>query len=325
MRTARRKSKGDKVSILVVGSANVDCTLRLDRLPTAGETVTANSFDQIVGGKGINQAVAAARAGGSVALIACVGDDPNGHMLRTALETETIEIDHLSVVPAPSGVAVVMTVAGGNNLIAIVPGANALLRPAMLRPEQFAGRKIILCQLETPLDTVLRAAELADAQGATFILDPAPARTLPRALLGRVDWLTPNESEARSLLDRPQGEIEPVAAAREIRAMGVGHVIIKLGSRGSLLLGKDDEPIFIAAHDVAGVDTTAAGDCFNGAFAVALGEGARPEDAARFASAASALAVTRHGARDAMPFRPEIDRLLSLPSATAIGPGDRPG
>jgi ribokinase len=299
------------VSILVVGSANVDYTLSVDRLPTPGETVVAGKFAQLIGGKGVNQAVAAARAGGSVAMLSCVGDDPSGQILRAALETEGIDTDYVSVVPAPSGVAVVMTAAGGDNLIAVAPGANAFLQPSMLHANQFAGKRIVLGQLEIPLEAVLQTSRLARASGCTFILDPAPARSLPAELLASVDWLTPNESEARWLLDLPSGEFDPVAAARRIRTMGVSNVIMKLGARGSLLMCNESDPIYIAAHDVAAIDTTAAGDSFNGAFAVALSEGARPEDAARFASAASALTVTRFGARDAMPYRAEIERLVS--------------
>jgi ribokinase len=308
------------VSILVVGSANIDYTLSVDCLPTPGETVLAGQFAQLIGGKGLNQAVAAARAGGSVAMLSCVGDDSSGQMLRAALETEGIDTDYVSVVPAPSGVAVVMTAAGGDNLIAVAPGANALLQPSMLHANQFAGKRIVLGQLEIPLEAVLQTSRLARANGSTFILDPAPARPIPAELLARVDWLTPNESEARFLLDLPGGKIDPVAAARRIRTMGVSNVIMKLGARGSLLMCKESDPIYIAAHAVAAIDTTAAGDSFNGAFAVALSEGARPEDAARFASAAAALTVTRFGACDAMPYRAEIERLVSSGphSATAV-------
>jgi ribokinase len=307
------------VSILVVGSANVDYTLSVDRLPTPGETVIAGKFAQMIGGKGVNQAVAAAHAGGSVAMLSCVGNDPSGQMLRAALETEGIAADCVSVAPAPSGVAVVMTAAGSDNMIAVAPGANAMLQPSMLHANQFAGKRIVLCQLEIPLEALLQASRLARANGSTFILDPAPGRPMSAEFLACVDWLTPNESEARFLLDLPHGEIDPVAAARKICTMGVSNVIMKLGARGSLLMCKGGDPICIVAHDVAAIDTTAAGDSFNGAFAVALSEGMRPEDAARFASAASALAVTRCGARDAMPHRDEIERLLSLEprSATA--------
>lgn len=304
-------------NILVVGSANIDYTLNVARLPTPGETVTADSFRQTIGGKGVNQAVAAARAGGAVAMLTCVGDDQHGQMLRAALVSEGVAVEHVSVAHAPSGVAVVMTAAGGDNMIVVVPGANAMLHPSMLRTDLFDGRGVVLCQLEISRDAVLQAARLARASGAVFILDPAPAQVMSADLLGCVDWLTPNESEARFLLDVPRGEIDPVGAATAIRAMGVRNVILKLGGRGSLLLSKDDEPVFVAPHAVEAIDTTAAGDAFNGAFAVALAEGASPQDAARFASAAAALAVTRPGARDSMPFRPEIERLLSRPLPSA--------
>ena len=304
-------------SILVVGSANIDYTLAVPRLPAPGETIDAHRFDQNVGGKGVNQAVAAARAGGSVDLVACIGDDHLGQVLRSALLAEGIGVDHVSVTAAHSGVAVVITALGGDNMIAVVPGANATLEPSALKADQFAGKRIVLCQLEVPMATVLRTAEMASAAGATFILDPAPARVLPRELLTLVGWLTPNESEARFLLDQPRGEINPLIAAAQIRAMGARNVIMKLGARGSLLLCKDDDPIFVSAHAITATDTTAAGDSFNGAFAVALSEGATPLDAAQFASAASALAVTRSGACDAMPHRAEIERLALSAAQTA--------
>jgi ribokinase len=297
--------------ILVVGSANIDYALGVERLPTPGETVTASGFAQMIGGKGVNQAVAAARAGGKVAMIACVGDDHQGRLLRSALEAEGVDASQVSTAHTSSGVAVVLTASGGDNMIAVSPGANALLLPSMLHAEAFAGRRVVLCQLEIHAATVLRAARLARAAGAAFVLDPAPAQPLSRDLLACVDWLTPNESEARLLLGLPAGDIAPAPAAAALRALGVGGVILKLGARGSLLLAEDGEPIFVAPHEVAAVDTTAAGDAFNGAFAAALAEGASPLEAARFASAASALAVTRPGARDAMPFRPDIERLLS--------------
>lgn len=304
-------------SILVVGSANIDFTLTMDRLPSPGETLMADGFHQIIGGKGVNQAVASARAGGSVSMVACVGEDDYGQIIRKALHSEGIEAVHVFSAPAPSGVAVVMTAASGDNMIAVVAGANAMLLPSMLSADQFSGGSVVLCQLEMPMNTVLRASELARAAGATFILDPAPAQPLPLELLELTDWVTPNESEARTLVGQPKGELDAVAVAREIRGMGAKNVLVKLGARGSLLLGEDGNPIFIAAPAVEAIDTTAAGDSFNGAFAVALGEGANPENAARFASAASALAVTRRGASDAMPFRNEIDRLVSFNTLAA--------
>jgi ribokinase len=300
------------MSILVVGSANIDYSLNVDRLPEPGETVIAKTFSQIVGGKGVNQAVAAARAGGSVTMVACVGDDAGGQILRAALQTEGVVVDHVAIAHASSGVAMVLTAAGGDNMIAVVPGANGILRPSMLNANQFHGKSVVLCQLEVSLETIIQTARLARANGSIFILDPAPARKMPRELLTNVDWLTPNESEVRFLLDLRPGEIDPISISLNLRKMGIANAIIKLGRRGSLLLSEDCDPIFIDAHHVEAIDTTAAGDSFNGAFAVALSEGSCPVDAARFASAASALTVTRYGARDAMPYRPEIDRLYFL-------------
>ncbi len=295
-------------SILVIGSANVDYTLVVPRLPGAGETINADKFERYLGGKGLNQAVAAARAGGSVDLVARIGNDDLGEALLAALVAEGIGVEDVAVSSTPSGVAVVLTAVGGDNMIIVVPGANATLHPSALDAKQFAGKRIVLCQLEIPTTTVLRAAELARAAGATFVLDPAPATLLPRELLAQVGWLTPNETEARFLLNQPHGAIDPLASAFQIQAMGVDNVVMKLGARGSLLLAKNAEPVFIPAIRVQAIDTTAAGDSFNGAFAVALIEGASPLAAARFASAAAAVAVTRIGACDAMPFRGEIDR-----------------
>jgi ribokinase len=296
--------------ILVVGSANIDLSLGLAHLPKPGETVLAGDIGQMIGGKGVNQAVAAARAGSSVAMVACVGRDGHGQTIRTALETEGIVTKHVSWEDGPTGLAIVMT-ALGDNMIAVAPGTNALLRPAALEPGMFAEARLVLCQFEIPLETTIKASKIAREAGAVFILDPAPGVTLPNELLENVDWLTPNESEARILLKQPDGAIEPAEAAAKLIKMGASNVLLKLGSRGSLLQRSGHQPVPIAAYDVDAVDTTAAGDAFNGAFAVALNEGASGEDAARFASAASALAVTRRGAGDAMAYRSEIDRLLA--------------
>lgn len=295
--------------ILVIGSANIDYSLGLAHLPAPGETVLAGDFSRVIGGKGANQAIAAARAGGSVTMVACVGEDGHGRTLRAALAAEGIATGHVSTADAPTGLAVVMT-ARGDNMIAVVPGANAMLQPAMLDPGMFANVRTVLCQLETPVETALQASRMARQTGGLFILDPAPACPLPSELLGNVNWLTPNESEARVLLGLPPGAIDPAAAAARLLAMGVANVLLKLGGRGSLLLQAGTGPVFIAPHEVRAIDTTAAGDAFNGAFAVALSEGASAPDAALFASAAAALAVTRRGAGAAMAFRPEIEGLL---------------
>jgi ribokinase len=294
--------------ILIVGSANMDLVAFADRLPAPGETLLGGAFQSFAGGKGGNQAVAAARAGGKVAFLGRIGIDIFGARLRKGLQDNGVDTRLLGEVEGASGVAIIMS-GGGNNMIVVAPGANDTLTARVIDKDAFAGIAFVLAQLETPLDGVVEAARLARAQGATFILDPAPARTLPKDLLGMVDWLTPNESEACILLGlKSLGE--PGDMARQLKALGPRGVLLKLGGQGVMLLGDDDKPVAIPAHKVAVADTTAAGDAFNGAFAVGLSEGKTPEQAARFAVAAAAISVTRHGAQPAMASRTEIDALL---------------
>jgi ribokinase len=198
---------------------------------------------------------------------------------------------------------------GGNNMIVVAPGANNQLTEDAIEADNFAGVRFVLAQLETPLPTIIKAARLAREKGIAFILDPAPARALPRELLTLVDWLTPNESEAAALLGAKELG-DPLAAAKSLKALGPRGVVLKLGEAGAVLL-EDDMPLLIAAHKVEAVDTTAAGDAFNGAFATALSEGKSPVEAVRFAAAAAAISVTRHGAQPAMASRTEIDAFLS--------------
>lgn len=295
--------------ILVVGSANMDLVVSADRAPRLGETVLGGAFATYPGGKGANQAVAAARCGGAVAMLGCVGADPFGDALRAGLRAAGVDVSGLASVDAPSGVALIVTTAAGDNSIVVAPGANARLEAAAITEDHFVDSACVLAQLETPLDGVIRAAEIARARGAIFILDPAPARALPTHLLELVDWLTPNETEARSILGA-EGRFDPRAAALALQALGVRGVVIKLGARGAVLLEAGGAPQLIAPFPVETVDTTAAGDAFNGAFAVALSEGAEPVKAAQFASAAAALSVTRKGAQPSMATREEISRLI---------------
>ena len=295
--------------ILVVGSANMDLVVSADRAPRLGETVLGGAFATYPGGKGANQAVAAARCGGAVAMLGCVGADPFGDALRAGLRAAGVDVSGLASVDAPSGVALIVTTAAGDNSIVVAPGANARLEASAITEDHFVDAACVLAQLETPLDGVIRAAEIARARGAIFILDPAPARALPTHLLELVDWLTPNETEARSILGA-EGRFDPRAAALALQALGVRGVVIKLGARGAVLLEAGGAPQLIAPFPVETVDTTAAGDAFNGAFAVALSEGAEPVKSAQFASAAAALSVTRKGAQPSMATREEISRLI---------------
>lgn len=296
--------------ILVVGSANMDLVAFADRLPAPGETLLGGAFQSFAGGKGGNQAVAAARAGGKVAFLGRIGNDLFGARLRGGLEEDGVDTRLLGTVDGASGVAIIMS-GGGNNMIVVAPGANDAVTADVIDKSAFTGIRFVLAQLETPLDGVIAAARLARAEGATFILDPAPAHALPGELLSMVDWLTPNESEACGLLGlKSLGE--PAAMARQLKALGPRGVVLKLGGQGVVVLGEDDVPVTIPARKVAVADTTAAGDAFNGAFAVGLSEGKTAQDAARFAVAAAGISVTRQGAQPAMARRAEIDAVMAL-------------
>ncbi len=293
--------------ILVIGSANMDLVAFSDRLPQPGETLLG-TFHSFEGGKGGNQAVAAARAGGKVAFLGRIGLDLFGARLRKSLEENGVDTHLLGKVEGPSGVAIIMS-GGGDNMIVVAAGANSQVTEAAIGPESFSGIGFVLAQLETPLEGVIKAAKLAREKGAVFILDPAPARALPDALLANVDWLTPNEGEAAMLLGlRELGD--PLQAARRLKALGPRGVVLKLGEKGSVLLA-ESEPVLVPAQKVSALDTTAAGDAFNGAFAVALAEGKPALVAVRFATAAAAISVTRHGAQPAMASRREIEEFLA--------------
>ena len=293
--------------ILVVGSANLDLVAFTDRLPERGETMFG-AFNSFEGGKGGNQAVAVSRAGGKVGFLGRIGLDLFGARLRKSLQDNGVDTRLLGEVEGPSGVAIIMS-GGGNNMIVVAPGANDRLTEDAIVADNFSGVRFVLAQLETPLSTIIKAGRLAREKKAVFILDPAPARALPRELLSLVDWLTPNEGEAATLLGLKELG-DPLVAARNLKALGPRGVVLKLGGAGAVLL-EDEAPQLIPAHKVEAVDTTAAGDAFNGAFAVALSEGKSPVQAVKFAAAAAAISVTRHGAQPAMASRTEIDAFLA--------------
>jgi ribokinase len=277
-----------------------------------GETILSDRFDTFPGGKGANQAVAAARLGGTVVLIGRLGTDGFAEELQTSLNGEGIDTSRVHHVHGPSGNALITVTTGGQNTIVVTPGANAALQPQDLESARstLADASMVLVQLETPLDTVERLAELCAEAGIPLMLDPAPAQALSAALLKQVTWLTPNQTEAAQLL----GETElgdPGEAASRLLATGVKNVALKLGEHGVYVAGQDVAAVQVPGFPVTPVDTTAAGDCFNGAFAVALAQGLSPADAARFACAAAALSTTMAGAQPSMPRRDEVVRLLS--------------
>lgn len=311
--------------ILVIGSANVDFVVHVERLPAPGETVSEGTLLVNHGGKGANQAVAARRLGAEVRFIACVGDDASAAAIRAGLDAEGIGIGGLIATrDAATGTALIVVDARGRNQIAVAPGANRRLPPSAVerRDEDFAWAEVVLCQLETPVETVIRSLEIARAHRKLAILNPAPARDLDPRIWSLLDYVTPNEGEAERLSGL---RVDGLAAAREaghaLLARGAGTVVVTLGEQGALACvpGRD---LHVPAFPVTAVDTTAAGDAFNGALAVALAEGAAGPAALRFASAAAALACTRRGARPSLPSRAEVDALCS-PGVEGGGGGRR--
>ncbi|AFL90521.1 ribokinase [Terriglobus roseus DSM 18391] len=296
-------------TIVVVGSLNMDMVSTVDRMPAPGETVAGRGFAMVHGGKGANQAVAAARLGAVVRMVGCVGSDSFGGLLRQGLVAEGIDVAGVRECPGASGVAAITVDGSGGNSIVVYAGANALLLPGMIDAASIDSAAMVLVQLETPMATVVRLAEVCSAAGTPLMLDPAPAQALSVSLLRKTAWLTPNESEARTLLgvaeDLPMEE-----AAERLLALGVRNVMLKLGARGVYLAGADVASTLVPAPAVRAVDTTAAGDCFNAAFAVALTEGQAPVAAARFACAAAALSTTGAGAQPSMPTREAVLRMM---------------
>ncbi|HKW28732.1 MAG TPA: ribokinase [Verrucomicrobiae bacterium] len=299
--------------IVVVGSSNTDLIIKLDRIPRPGETVLGGEFSTAAGGKGANQAVAAARAGGGVTFIARVGCDSMGEQAIAGFVRDGINVDYIVRDKAkPSGVALIFVAQDGENSIAVASGANERLSPTDVKraAKVICGARVLVLQLETPLNTVRMAAELAAKAGVKVLLNPAPARKLPDTLLKQVDLLTPNEGEAEMLTGiRVRDRNAAARAAKALLARGVENVIITMGSRGAFVAGREVRQM-IPAYRVKAVDTTAGGDVFNGALAVALAEGRSLLEAARFATAAAAISVTRLGAQTSAPTRLEINKLF---------------
>jgi ribokinase len=298
--------------IVVLGSSNTDMIVAVDRLPRPGETLLGGTFQTGAGGKGANQAVSVARAGGDVAFVARIGQDAFGQEARAGFVRERIDVRHIIIdKKSPSGVALVFVAKNGENSIAVASGANANLTPADVararRTIQTAS--VLLMQLETPLAAIRCAAEIAFAKGIPVILNPAPARALPDALLKKIAILTPNETEAEFLTGiKITDEKKAQKAAEQLLRRGVKTVILTLGAKGVWVATRDFAQ-HVPGFKVRTVDTTAAGDTFNGALAVACAEGRPILDAIRFANAAAALSTTKAGAQPSAPRRKKIDAL----------------
>jgi len=304
-----------KKRLVVVGSINLDLVSVAPRIPLQGETLTAASFASFPGGKGANQAVAAARLGTQVSMIGKLGNDSFGAELRANLESAGVDTTAVEVEPTSSGIAQIITAENGENIIVVTPGANAYLSPHCVEKHLDVIRSagIVLTQLETPLETVEFLASVTRKAGIPLVLDPAPARPLPTSLLERADWLTPNESETCFLLglksqDIPEDEIEEVAET--LLQRGSRNVLLKLGQRGCFLALADGRRVSLPAYAVRAIDSTAAGDAFNGAFASALLAGHDPVRGASWASAVAAISVTRRGAQPSMPTQAEVHAFL---------------
>ena len=299
--------------IAVLGSSNTDMIIRLPSLPKPGETVIGGTFAMAGCGKGANQAVASARAGGTVTFISRVGNDSFGRQSLDYFSNEGIEISHVGRDEEnASGIALILIDKSGENLIGVASGANAAMSPESIKDalEVVSASDIFLTQLEIPLSVVERAISRAHEAGVPVVLNPAPAQKLGPEILTKVNALTPNESEAGSLAGMSISTVSDVeTAAERLLATGVRSVVITLGGRGAYVAESHIREL-IPAFDVQAVDTTAAGDVFNGALAVALSEKAHLREAVIFASAAAAISVTRLGAQPSAPRRSEIESFL---------------
>jgi ribokinase len=301
--------------IAVVGSLNMDLVVRVDVLPERGQTVSGRGFATLPGGKGANQACAAARLGGSCRMIGRVGADLFGERLKAGLASDGVDTRHVLVTDGEAtGVALIPVEDGGQNVIVVAGGANLRLRPGDVEDglRDSAGG-LLLLQLESPPETVEAAAASGRALSMTVVLDPAPARPLSAGLLRSVEVLTPNETEALALLGR-RGDALSVTdardAGRQLRELGPPTVVVKLGAKGVVVVDGEGFRHW-PAPSVEAVDATAAGDTFNGALAVALAEGRPLDDAARFAVTAASISVMRVGAQASIPTRVQVDAFIA--------------
>jgi len=308
-----RPQAGRPPRIAVVGSCNLDSVVYADRLPAAGETVQGQRLLEVPGGKGANQAIAAARAGGTVTMIGAVGDDAAGASVRASLREAGVDVSRLRTTSQRTGTAHIMVDSAGSNAIVIIAGANAEMADLTEADrEVIAGSDVLLLQLELPMPALTAAAARAHRAGIRVILTPAPVRPLPAGLLGHVDLLVPNEAEARQLTG-----LTTVPAALEALLGRVPEVVVTLGADGCSYGQRAGYRAGVRAPVVPVVDTTAAGDTFAGALAVSLAEGNAPPEALSWATSAAALSVQHAGASPSMPHRAQIDAF-----ARALASGD---
>lgn len=295
-------------TILVIGSSNTDMTAKTAELPRPGETVLGGVFTMGAGGKGANQAVAAQRLGGKVKFICKVGKDMFGDNSIAQYEKEGLDTSGILRSNLPSGVALIYVDSHAENCIVVASGANGDLTEDDIEKsrEDLESCDILLLQLESPIPSVLKAAKIAHQAGKTVVLNPAPACPLPEELFRNIDLFIPNETELSTFSGMPvTSQEEAQAAAKAMQAKGVGKLIVTMGSKGALIC-EGGPSVFVPAHKVKAVDTTAAGDTFCGALCVAISEGKSLKEAAEFACAASALTVQKMGAQNSIPYRKDL-------------------
>lgn len=300
--------------LVVVGSCNTDLVVQAPKLPRPGESVLGGVFAKFQGGKGANQAVAAARMGAKVTFVGRAGDDDFGREARAGFEREGIDLSHFVLDPeVPTGVALIVVDAAGENQIVVAWGANGVLSPSQVdaAAEAIAEADAALAQLEMPLETVERVAEIADRCNTKFILNPAPYQSLPDSVLARVDVLTPNLGELAALAGHPIETVEGIErAAKSLLARGAGAVVVTQGREGCTVV-TPEESWWTATSRVDARDTVGAGDCFSANLAVALADGGTLKEAVRFATVAAGISVTRLGAQPSMPTREELTVFLT--------------
>ncbi|MDP8099723.1 ribokinase [Pasteurella atlantica] len=302
-----------KPHLVVLGSINVDHVIYAERFPQAGETLFGKKYQLAYGGKGANQAVAAARLGANVDFIGCIGNDAIGHEMKTAFEKDNINTQHIFEIPQETtGVAMIQVTDSGENSIVISAGANAHLTTEKLASckDTLSQAEMLLMQLETPLETIINATQIAYQNGVKVVLNPAPARTLPDELLQHLFMITPNETEAELLTGiKVTDEQSAQQAAQVFHKKGIEYVLITLGSKG-VYCSHQNQGEIIKGFKVNAIDTTAAGDTFNGALLTALLEQESMTEAITFAHAAAALSVTKKGAQSSIPSREDVMKFL---------------
>lgn len=296
--------------IVVIGSINMDLVTLAPRIPRSGETLIGADFCTTPGGKGANQAVAVARLGYPVHMVGRVGDDMFGQALLDNLRGAGVDISAVASVAGPSGVAAILVADNGENNIVVAPGANSKMDAQAIdrNVERIRSAGMVLCQLELPLPALVHALHVCSQAGVPVMLDPAPAATLPDEIWKDLAWVTPNETEAAFYVGNVSASKD---SAKHLLARGARGVVLKRGGEGAYVAAASGHNEWVRSFPVKVLDTVAAGDCFNGAFAVALLEGKDPGTSARFAAAAAAISVTRRGAQASMPSRSEVEALLA--------------